>query len=195
MTEPGPLTVQNDKEGNQKGELHVATNGPSPEETPVVGCLKVGVNVADEQKLGPPLRRTVIVHETSRKPDRSSAHVRENSPPHKEAYVVDWGKSKVFPRIELQHILHTDVALGLIEAKQLIGAQKGRKVGEHVHDHVRTDHNGENQLLKEALDHPRIDSLCAHEKLGCDAQLTEEVAKKFDSFDDVQFAIVPQFTL
>ena len=65
MSEPGPLAVQNHKKGNQKGELHVTSYGPSPEETPVVGRLKVGVNVADEQKLGPPLRRTVIVHKTS----------------------------------------------------------------------------------------------------------------------------------
>ena len=83
----------------------------------------------------------------------------------------------------------------LVQAKELVSAKEAGNGRENLHDDVAADDDRENQLLEEALDDPRIDSLGAHEELRRDAQLAEEVAEEFDAFKRVQLFVVPHLAL
>ena len=42
------------------------------------------------------------------------------------------------------------------------------------------------------MNHPRINRLRAHHELRCDTELSQEEAKKFGAFNDIELFIVPQ---
>ena len=86
----------------------------------------------------------------------------EYCPATEENEVVHGGETQVFASPKLQAVFEADVALSLVEAKELVGAKECRQGCESFHDDVATDNNRENQLLEEALDHPWIDRLGAH---------------------------------
>lgn len=111
--------------------------------------------------------------------------MRENCPAHEEAKVVHWGQPEVLPSIEFQNILDAKISLYVVQRKEFIGTQKAWVSGECLHDYVRADNNGENQLLEKPLDHPWIYSLRAHQELGRDAELAKEEANEFVSFDRI----------
>ena len=62
MTGPFPFLVHDDKEGSEQGKLNVCCDGPTPEETAVVWRLEVGIDLADHEKLRPPVLVTILEH-------------------------------------------------------------------------------------------------------------------------------------
>lgn len=121
--------------------------------------------------------------------------MRENGPSGKENEVVHWSEAEILSGVEFEDIGDADVPLGLIQREELVGAEEGRKGCECFHDDIAADDDCEDKLLEEALDHPWVDRLSAHEELGCQAQLAQEEAEELASFDSIELFIIPQLAL
>ena len=114
-------------------------------------------------------------------PDRPGTKVGEDAPAAEEDDVVHGSQTQVFSRPKLEDVADAELALSLVKAEKLVGAEEGRKRGERLHDDVAADDDGEDQLSEEALDNPWVDRLCAHQELCRQAQLPQEEAEEFDT--------------
>ena len=195
VASPRSLLVNQDKERSEERQLQVSGDGPAPEEAAVVWRLKVGIDIADHEQMGPPVVFAIGIHQVGSVPDRACTQVGEDSPSTEEDEVVHGGEAEVLACVELQAILNSQMTLSLIELKELVGAKESRDCSESLHHDVAANDDSKDELLEEALDHPRVDRLRAHQELGCDTQLPKEEAKEFYTFNGIELFIIPQLTL
>ena len=195
VASPLSLLVNHNEEGHEERQLEVSGDRPSPEEAPVVRSLEVWVEVADHEKVGPPVILAVVIHQTSFKPDWPSTQMWKDGPPAEEDQIVHGSEAEIFAPPELQAILETDVALRLIQREELVCTQECRKEGEGFHDDASTENDCKEELLEELIDNPRIDSLCAHHELRSDTELGQEEAKELGALNRIQLTVVPEFAL
>ena len=88
VTCPLSLDESIDEKWCEQSQLHVRSDGPSPEEASVVRRLEIRIDVADHEQLCPPVVVALVKHVVGRVPDRTCTQMWEDCPPAEEDKVV-----------------------------------------------------------------------------------------------------------
>lgn len=98
VTKPSLIKVSTHEKWNQKRNLKINFNSPGPVETALIWRLEVGIDIANEKNLGPPVGLARFKHFITRVPNWPGAYSRVDCPRDKK-YQIEYGRNfQIFSR-------------------------------------------------------------------------------------------------